>query len=86
MAEEKSEEDGKLKDKDQFRKFEVPLNLNDTDSDCYAVYVRVFRNGTPKEYCVMRESGLVLKIKNAKKLGFLFPEEPQGFARSLRVA
>ena len=86
VAEGKSEEDGKLKDKDQYRKFDVPLNLSNTESDCYAVYVRVFRNGTPEEYCAMRESGLFVKIKNAKKLGFLFPEEPQGFARSLRVA
>ena len=75
-----------MKDKDQYRKFDVPLNLSNTESDCYAVYVRVFRNGTPEEYCAMREPGLFVKIKNAKKLGFLFPEEPQGFARSLRVA
>ena len=65
-AEEKSEEDGKLKDKDQYRKFEVPLKLNDTDSDCYAVDVRVFRNGTPEEYCAMRESVETL----AERMGY----------------
>ena len=66
VAEEKTEEDGKLKDKDQYRKFDVPLNLNDTDSDCYVVYVCVFRNGTPEEYCAMRESVETL----AERMGY----------------
>ena len=66
VAEGESEEDGKLKDKDQYRKFDVPLNLNNTESDCYAVYVRVFRNGTPEEYCAMRESVETL----AERMGY----------------
>ncbi len=47
------DEDGKIKDKESYRSFEVPLNPEDPDSKEYKVYVKVFRSGTAEEFCAM---------------------------------
>ena len=69
VTEEQKNEEGKHKDKDQYQKFEVPLNLKDADSSSYSVYIRVFRNGTPEEYCAMRESVETLAERMGYKSG-----------------
>ena len=49
VQEEKKDEDGSVKDKENYRKFDVPLDPADKDSKTYEISVRVFRHGTAQE-------------------------------------
>ena len=61
------EKDSKEGKSESVSKFEVPLDVGDTESKTYDYYVSTYDRGTPEEYCNMR----VRKVEGlATKLGF----------------